>query len=161
MNLSQLRLYAIRPVLQNLQLWSPSAENLILGTGLKESSYEYLDQLDHAGAPGPAYGFWQMEEFTYLDIWNTFLSNRPLLRKSIRDLAGFPDRAVPQVTDLHTNLALAIAMCRVKYMRASEPLPVASSAAELAIYWKTHYNTAQGAGDWSSAILLFQRAIEA
>lgn len=157
MNLHQFRLYIARPVLHQLQLWSPAAENLVMGTGLVESNFESLDQDDRQGASGPAYGFFQMEAFTYQDLWSSFLAYQPVLRTSVRDLAGHRDLAIPPVEDLRSNLSLAVACCRLKYYRVTEPLP-ANDPLALTRYWKFHYNTLLGKGTIEQALPFFQRA---
>ncbi|MGH6742988.1 MAG: hypothetical protein ACREDY_28850, partial [Bradyrhizobium sp.] len=66
---SQVREYVIRPALQRLNAWTQAAENLVLGVAMHESRLRYIDQLDWAGKPGPAFGLWQMEAPTHNDLW--------------------------------------------------------------------------------------------
>ena len=44
------------------------AERLVCATALAESALRYVDQVDKAGRPGPAYGLFQMERRTHDDL---------------------------------------------------------------------------------------------
>ncbi|MET4734716.1 hypothetical protein ABIE64_003455 [Thalassospira sp. MBR-102] len=152
-NASQLRLSIIRPVLQNLGLWSQAAENLLMGTAAQESGLgTYVEQL----GGGPARGIFQMEPATLNDCYVNFLDYRADLKAKIDAyLAPQPDKA----TQLATNNAYAAAMCRVRYMRVSAPLPDASDIAGLAAYWKQYYNTAGGKGETDEFVANYNRYV--
>lgn len=140
-----LRLYVIRPTLAKLQLLTPAAEDLVLGTAIAESGLTALDQVTKPddATPGPAYGLWQMEEATHDDLWRSVIAYRPDRRAQVESLLGtFPS----PLQQLVTNLAYAAAMCRLAYWRQPAALPVAGDLAGYARYWKAHYNTARGAG---------------
>lgn len=168
-SLQQLREYVVRPALERCELWSEAAENLVLGTGLVESEYKYVDQT--TAGPGPAYGFWQMEEPTYIDIWRNYLLHQPgKLTDALRGMVGPSDRVtrvptgtlamtVPHITTLHGNLFYAAAMCRVHYRRVKHTLPPATDAQGLAAYWKQHYNTVLGAGTIAKAYPYFKQVV--
>jgi len=152
-DVGQLRTLVIRPTLQDLGLWSPSAENLVLGTGIHESRLKYLKQL----GKGPALGLFQMEPFTHNDIWRTHLWGKPLgtrVGNLIRPFNGI----APNAQELIWNLKYAAAMCRVHYFRIREELPE-SNALALARYWKQYYNTALGKGTVEQAIPAFAIAV--
>jgi hypothetical protein len=152
-DVGQLRELVIRPTLQDLGLWSPVAENLVLGTGIIESRLKYLKQL---GA-GPALGVFQMEPFTHNDIWRTTLWGTPLgtrVGNLIRPFNGI----APDPTNMVWNLRYAAAMCRAHYRRIREELP-SNNAIELARYWKRYYNTPLGAGSVEKAISAFAIAV--
>lgn len=155
--LSQVRLLIIRPVLQSLGLWSQAAENLVLGTGLVESGYVWLEQLND----GPAKGFWQMEIATHDDSWENWLCapGRSRQATALRQMIGYLS---PSAALMIWNLKYAAGMARIKYQRVSAPLPAANDAAALCAYWKAHYNTAGGAGAVDdNHIALFRAAIAA
>jgi hypothetical protein len=153
-DLSQLRLLVIRPTLYSLASggisYSLAAENLILGTGLHESNYQYLAQID-----GPALGFWQMEPATFMDCWTNYINYRVPLRMAMLGLCG---SVYPEPQALVTNLALACAMARVKYARSPEPLPDAEDAGAQSAYYKQWYNSSEGAATMAQVLPAFQTA---
>lgn len=153
----QIRLFIVRPVLQRIGLWSQAAENLVFGTGLTESGYDFIDQT--TPGPGPAYGFWQMEEPTHDDIWLNYLSRQTDLSDSLIRMSGCGVVTKPPVQTLHGNLFYAAAMCRVHYRRAKPALPAFDDYVGLASYWKQHYNTPAGAGTIVKAIPYFRQAV--
>ena len=140
----QLRLHVVRPTLQFIQLWSPVAEDLVLGTIAQETDFKYVNQLTSTPEKlGPAAGIVQMERATHDDIWANHLRYRkPLADRVEKLLAEHP----APFEQLATNLAYAVAMCRVLYYRYPEPLPTTSDPAKLARLWKLRYNTSLGAG---------------
>jgi hypothetical protein len=146
----------IRPALQRCALWSPAAEVLVFGTGLVESEYRYLDQT--TPGPGPAYGFWQMEEPTHDDLWVSYLSRKTDLSDSLIRMAGFGHVTKPPVIALHGNLFYAAAMCRVRYLPARPALPAASDALGMAEYWLKYYNRG-GKGTIERALPYFRQAV--
>tara|TARA_R110001583_G_scaffold93706_1_gene236750 strand:- start:25289 stop:25852 length:564 start_codon:yes stop_codon:yes gene_type:complete len=150
-NASQLRQAIVRPVLKNLDLWSQAAENLIMGTAAQESGLgTYVEQV----GGGPARGIFQMEPATLNDCYVNFLDYRaPLKAKIDAYLAAQPEKA----DQLATNNAYAAAMCRVRYMRVSDPLPDANDINGLAAYWKQNYNTPGGAGTVEEFVANYNR----
>ena len=140
LNIHQFKTYVLQPTLEQIKLYSLSAENLLLGTALTESGdLHYLHQLGQ----GPALGLYQMEPHTHDDIWDNYLAFRKDLRREVLAYLG----PVPEPKDqLITNLAYATVMARVHYLRVKEPLPAADDHRGLANYWKEHYNTKLGAG---------------
>lgn len=141
----QLRLHVVRPTLQKLRLWSPAAENLVLGTAAHESGgFQYVRQL----GDGPALGLWQIEPKTHEDLFARFLRFHADLRSAALDLrASWPD---PDA-QLASNLAYGAAICRLIYYRAPEALPDANDIAGMAALWKKRFNTPAGKGlevDW-------------
>jgi hypothetical protein len=140
-NSKQLRLLVVRPTLEYLNLWSESAENLLLGTCAQESSMgAFIKQVG-----GPALGIYQMEPATQADIGENFLAYKPELAGKI---AGLSAHAILNDTDNQVvwNLAYATALCRVHYLRVPSALPPANETSLLAAYWKQHYNTPLGKG---------------
>lgn len=153
MNIHHFRTYVLRPTLEQIQLWSESAELLLLGTALTESdNLHYLHQLGN----GPALGVYQMEPRTHDDIWDNYLNFKKELRREVLAyLAPVPE---PR-QQLITNLAYATVMCRVFYLRKKEALPKADDIRGLANYWKTHYNTYLGAGKPDKFVRYLREAI--
>jgi len=149
---AQFRAFIVRPTLAYLDLSGTAAENLLVGTALYESGLEAIDQWTGPGDAtlGPAYGVYQIEVPTHVDVWTNFLAFRADLKARIGSLlAAWPDRNV----QLATNLAYATAIARVIYYRARDPLPDAADIDALGRYYKDHYN-GPGKGDagaWAAA----------
>lgn len=145
-----LRLYIIRPTLEHLQLWSQSAENLLLGTAAQESQMGYyLHQLN-----GPALGIYQIEPATHQDVWQNYIDYRVHLSKKLLALGAM------NKSSLVTNLSYATAMARIIYLRIAAPMPESDDIAGLAQYYKTHYNTVKGKATVEEFIANYQRYIE-
>lgn len=143
-NSHHLRVCVVRPVLKHLDLWSPVAENLLLGTAAQESLMgTYLDQRD-PDVVGPAVGIYQMETATYADLWDQFV-----WPKFFPQVQAFlmPGTSLDQFVEMQGNLYYATAMARLKYYSVKEPLPSdPSDIKALARYWKLYYNTPLGKG---------------
>ena len=138
MSPSELRLTIVRPVLQQLDVWSQIAENLMVGTALQESLLTHTQQV----GGGPALGLWQMEPATHDDCWQNFLKFRPELGKKVLHFTQHPVAA-----EMRVNHVYACAMARIRYYRVSAPLPTdVNDLMALAKYWKQHFNTPLGAG---------------
>lgn len=137
MNLEQLKNYVVIPVLEKLDLFSPEAVSMLLGTIATESlSGNYIRQVG-----GPACGIYQMEPATATDILENFLSYRPEIAMKVRSL--YISRLSLE-ENLTMNLAWSTAMCRIYYYRVKEPIP--KTFEERAVYWKKYYNTSKGKG---------------
>ena len=143
---SHLLEHVIRPTLSHLKvlnssLSSRSAENLLLGTILQESSGgTYLKQIN-----GPALGIFQIEPSTHADVYDNFFRFKPQWENTVVKLASknfYNERD----DELIFNLRYSCAIARVIYWRVSAPLPSYDDVAGLAEYWKRHYNTVDGAG---------------
>ncbi len=146
LNIKHFREQIIRPTLEHLDMHTAAAENLVLGTAVAESNLTHLVQL--GGVENGGRGFFQMEEATEADIWETYLSRR-------RDIAA----KVPADRDLVGNLKYATAMCRIHYWRRPEPLPHAEDADGMGAYWKQHYNTREGAGRVDGFVRDFEKYV--
>jgi hypothetical protein len=114
-----------------------------MGTAMVESKLTYIDQIDKAAKPGPAYGLPQMEQLTHDDLWRTILQKDGVLRSRVNRLRT-NHFDTPSVVEMHFNHIYAFAMCRVFYRRIKEALPSADDAMELAKYHKRYYNTYLG-----------------
>lgn len=131
----------VRPTLRFLDLLSPAAENLLIGTAAVESGFMRLRQ-----AGGPALGVFQIEPATHQDVWDNYLAFRPELASEVRSLASQHFYEDDPHRELIGNLFYSCAIARVIYLRAKPPLPHVDDVRALAEYWKAHYNTALGAG---------------
>lgn len=147
----------VRAALQHIDLWSPSAENIVLGTGVHESHLRYLKQLGN----GPAIGLFQMEPFTYKDLWATYIQPRVQLAEKLRELASYASYTIllpPPAEEMGWNIRYAAAMCRVFYRRLPDALPAADDAHGMAALWKARYNTPAGKGTIEQALPAFELA---
>ena len=62
---TQILSMVIRPALAKINLWSRSAEELVLGTAIVESGLTWFRQW----GDGPALGLWQVEPSTQNDLY--------------------------------------------------------------------------------------------
>ena len=124
----------IERTLENMDMYSRSAVNLLLGTAAQESHFgTYLRQL----GGGPALGVFQMEPDTEVDIWNNYLRYRLKLACTIQVCTSV---GCSSIIALEGNLPYQIVMARIHYKRINEPLPDADDIDGLAQYWNQHYN---------------------
>lgn len=141
-DLEQLNAYVVTPVLTHIKSYSDAARNLIIGTGLQETQFYWVDQTTKG--PGPGFGPYQCERRTHNGLWKVFLPTKPQLMADVSSLLGiWPE---DKVSALHGNWNYATAICRVHYLDIPEPLPGARDKRGLAEYWKQHYNTVRGKG---------------
>jgi hypothetical protein len=152
LDVDQLRVNIVRPVLIRLDLHTPAAENLVLGTALHESHARYLRQIK-----GPAMGIYQMEPATHFDLHRNFLRHNTTLKVRINNFASFFSGDMPDPSELIGNLFYATAMCRVHYRRVRDPLPTNEPHA-LAQYYKDFYNTRLGKATVEQALPHFECA---
>jgi len=134
----QLTDHVIVPVLKDYGLHSDAVVELLLGTAAVESRLgTYIAQLG-----GPALGIYQMEPATHDDIWDNYIDHRSGLRLAIEYEFG----KAPSADRLVYDLRYATLMARLHYLRVRERLPESGDIDEQARYWKTYYNTINGAG---------------
>ena len=151
--------HILRPTIQRIDLWSPAAEVLVLGTALVESHLRYVDQIDKANKPGPAFGVYQCEGPTHADYYKNFLRYDAQLRAKCIRLASWFSGDFPDPGEMVFNLAYATAMCRIHYRRIKEALPSSSDAAAMAAYHKRYYNTHLGKTKVEESVEHFEFAI--
>lgn len=139
-NAEHIRCLVVRPTLSFLDMHSPAAEELMLGTMAHESIMgKYCRQV----GGGPALGFWQVEPNTEADNWDNWLKYRPEIAAKVRVLMRLAPEADNQLV---TNAQYSCAHGRIKLWRAKPPLPLSNDTPGLAQYWKNFYNTNKGAG---------------
>ena len=116
-----------------------AAEQILMGTAIRESKLRYLRQI----GGGPALGPYQMEPFTHDDHWRTYLIRYPELADKLSGMSTtWPTRS----DQLISNLTYATAMARIHYYRVPQPLPQAGDVEGFAHYWKDHFNSHMGHG---------------
>jgi hypothetical protein len=143
----------IRPALRITNLWSPAAENLLLGTALAESGLRVVKQF----ARGGALSFYQVEISTFVDCLRYL--NKPQKRELKENIlsACFLD-VFPEASALCWNLRLATLIARVKFYMQKEALPRANDAAGLCKYYLRYYNTHLGKAAFEKSIVHFDAA---
>lgn len=141
----------VERTLTALDLYSEDAVNLILGTIAQESAFgKYTRQI----GGGPALGICQMEPATFRDIVNNYLKYKPDLAKKVMSVSGVNSLRSDY---LEFNNVLAIAMCRVHYLRVPKGIPEKLSG--WAEYWKEYYNTRLGKGTPEEFIKNYQKYV--
>lgn len=149
----QLLEYVIRPTLKAINLWTRSAERLVLGTGAYESGLRQIRQFGN----GPALGLWQMEPATYDSLWNDLIDGKPELKRSILALGHYSE--APESSRLISDLALGAAMCRVRYLWDPHPLPDPDDKVAMGETYKRGYNTHLGKGTVGGFIRAWDRHV--
>ncbi len=130
-----------RDTIKKLDMYSDSAQQLMLGTFAVESDFgTHLHQLNG----GPALGIGQMEPRTFHSLIDNYLHYRNALFDKIMYICRFDHK--PNSIDLVTNTSFAICMTRIKYWKIKEQLPESHDVQGLASYWKRYYNTPAGLG---------------
>jgi hypothetical protein len=156
LEIEHVRTLVVKPALYRIDLWSASAENLVLGTMMQETNLRALKQYGE----GPALGLPQIEPTTHTSLWVHSIPGIKGLASKLTALLAPVDHeamAVPNPLALTHNLLYAAAICRVRYYIVPERLPLQNDAMAMAIYWLRHYN-AGGKGTVSAALGDFQRA---
>ncbi len=141
----------IEETLKEINMYSESAVNLLLGTAAQESVFgTYLKQIK-----GPALGVFQMEPVTYRDIYDNYLNYKKPLWALIEVSMGFDYCAENMIHDLK----YAIIMCRLHYRRVKEKLPESNDIKGLARYYKKYFNTHLGKATEEEFINNYQRYV--
>ena len=110
----ELRHYVVRPALKHLGMWSPTGENLLLGTAAKESGLGFhLKQANHQ-----ALGIYQISPRMHRNIWDSFLAPHAELSSKVRGLASQREFLCHPHHELATNLVYATAIAWLIYHRS-------------------------------------------
>lgn len=146
----------IEPTLSRFNLWSESAQTLLLATAAQESHLgEFLVQTN-----GPALGIFQMEPKTYDDIIvNVIDPNTKYLKEEIRLYFGFLPSKI-YFDKLIYDLRYACLFCRLQYYRYSEPLPEKTDIDGMFNYWKKYYNRNPDKGDKNQFIENYKKYVQ-
>lgn len=134
----------ITKVLKEVNLYTPSAAAILLGTAAKESSFgTFLRQLNG----GPALGPFQIEPATFTYLKYKYQDRFPAIESYTFD-------------QLEYDIKASIIMARLKYFSISGPLPDADDILALAKYWKKYYNTPLGDGTVDQFITAWNKYIK-
>lgn len=119
-------------------LWSQSAENLVLGTIAVESGFgEYIKSADGKGLANieePAF-------YDHFDFMETADNGWGLIYETI--CMNWLSGQSLSWKELEWNNALSIALCRVHYCRIKKNLPPADNVNALGSYYVFHYRSCQ------------------
>lgn len=130
-------------VLQQVDLFSPTAVELELGTCAQESHFgTYRKQIR-----GPALGVMQVEPTTFL--W---------LQQKYRD--RYPELEVRSPEELEWDDRLSVIMCRLRYLADPAPLPAPEDLLGQAQLWKRVYNTFRGKGTVAEYMENYRRFVK-
>ena len=95
-----------------INMFSRSAQKLLLITGATESGYRYLKQYP----TGPARSYFQIETRTSYDIWQNYLRFRRSRRKKIVKACHLPDLWMKEICTLRSVWqGLSIGECQSLY----------------------------------------------
>lgn len=148
----------IRPSLDEINLYSPQAEELLIAIMAHESKGgTFLEQ--EPSIPLGAHGVYQMESFTHDSIWNTYVSQHASLARLILNSNQYLQR--PSAFHMIWNLKYATQMARLFWLRVNDPLPEANDIDAIAKYWKVYWNTSKGKGKIEDFVLNYKLFIGA
>lgn len=133
---NDLRELVIRPMLEHLNEWSQTAENLLLGTAAQESQLGFKLQCDK----GDGLGLYNISAHTHTQVWDQFLVTDPELASRLRGLASQQQFLKSPHSELIFNLGYASAIAWMIYKRCHLKLPDCSNIHELAKCWLTYYH---------------------
>jgi len=153
LNIAQFRELIVKSTLNDLLLYSPEAEELLIFTCATESvGGTYLRQVK-----GPALGIFQMEPETYNDIWQNYIKFHGSL--TLRLFSNFNISLQPSPERMIYDLRFACAMARIFYLRVSLALPKANDIDGIWKFYKTYYNTPKGKAIKEEAIKKYRNFI--
>ena len=153
-NSYDVRQYVIKPALMEADMWTQSAENLIVGIGLVETNFEYLKQIGNV--PGGGLGIFQMQKLTHDDLVRYALgaSGKANTILHVSNCYDFNSDS------LVYNLIYATLMTRLFFARDPDPLPAAGDYQAMAELHKLKYNSPKGKTDLDVSIPLFKIACQ-
>jgi len=131
----------IEITLKNIDLYSDSAVELLMGTAAQETHLGQAGLVQRGG--GPAKGIFQMEPITEKDLWDRIIKKRPMLESKIIRTCKVNG---PNELHMTGNIVYQIIMTRIKYWIIPKKLPDSGDVKGMAKYWKDYYNTYLGKG---------------
>src|SRR5581483_5744304 len=126
----QFRELIVRPTLNGIGLYSPEAEDLMVGICAHESKGgTYFAQID-----GAALGPFEMQKNAHDHIWNVVLPNNPKLANDLMITCKMSTK--PEFEMLKFHLIYATAMARIYFIPIKESIP--KTLEGQAAYWKQY-----------------------
>ena len=153
--------------MKDVGLHSDAATQLLLATAAQESGFgTYIKQL----GKGPALGVFEVEKATHDDLWKNNLRYKKPLAEKILDYVparfdGLPNGVmkefapIPDASVMVWNLAYAILMARVHYLRVKEAIPGEGDIEGMWKYYKKYFNTPQGAATKEEFMQNYQKYV--
>lgn len=142
---TDLRSLVIRPTLEQLDDWSPAAENLLLGTAAQESQLGFRLDTSHAHAnDSQGQGLYRISARTHIQVWDEFLITNPELASRLRGLASQQQFLKAPHQELITNLSYATGVAWMIYKRHKIALPHADDVEALGDYWLKYFSKRDG-----------------
>lgn len=145
--------FFIRGTLQLAGLWSPPAEELLLGTAAQESHLGGLGRRQLGGGPGT--GIYQVELRTERSLWEDWIIRKPEISAMIMAISGV---SKPDPLQLEFNLAYQTLMCRLRYY-AWVKAPIPDDLYGQAEYWDKHYNCNPNFGTPAEYVANYRRYV--
>ena len=137
---NDLRELIVRPALEQLNEWSQSAEDLLLGTAAQESKLGFRMRSGHDNGQG----LYNISARAHLKIWDEYLVKDPELASRLRGLASQHQFLKSPHTELIYNLSYASGVAWMIYKRCHLKLPDKASVHELANFWLNYYRAKDG-----------------
>lgn len=121
------------------------AEDLLVATAAQETA---IGRWLHQAGGGPALSVYQIEPASLHDLMRGFVDPAPRF-KQLLDTVRL---GVPLDEQVLWDLRCATVIARLFYYRVKEPLPAETTLDSLWHYYKTHWNTKQGAATRDSFV---------
>ncbi len=139
-DLAKFRDEIVQPALLAINLYSESAEVLVMATGLAESNLQFTVQQGN----GPALGYFQIEPATHNWLIEKYggQTKYSFILDGLRKLSDKVGMAI----EMRDNPQYAAAMCRLRYFAVAAPIPGMYDIGAMAHMWKKYYNSEDGAG---------------
>lgn len=131
-----LRELVIRPTLVSLDEWSPTVENLLLGTAAQESQLGLRMQSPQENG----LGLYRISALTHIQVWDQYLVTDPELASRVRGLASQQQFLKFPHAELVTNLGYATGIAWMIYKRHRQMLTEDADSRTLARYWLDFYS---------------------
>lgn len=142
----------IVPTLQALDMGSPAAEKLLLGTAAQESNFDPFSH-HHDGI-----GIYQITPEQHRSAWDDYLAFRPDLASKVRGLASQHQFLKNPDQELRVNLIYSTAIAWVIYLQTENQLPAADDVDGLGQFWKETFCHRQHALDCARQFARWIRA---
>ena len=133
-NPADFRKYVIRPTLTKLGTWSPSLENLLLGSAAAASQLGISLSCEHG------FGVYKIAKETHHRVWDEFLAFDPDLASRVRGMASQRDFLSHPDMELTTNLIYSTAIAWGVYAHQKAAIPEnENDTGALAECWNRHF----------------------